>query len=63
VSSRVSGRSDEVQASVYTHVELLSTLGLLLLAHERLVLIVLVAKGRLSAPAFRARSGSRHCLR
>lgn len=52
--SRVSGRPDEIQASVYTHVELLSALRLLLLAHERLVLIVLVAKGQISSASANA---------
>lgn len=38
---RVSSGADEVEARVYTHVELLSTLRLLLLTHEGLVLVVL----------------------
>jgi hypothetical protein len=37
---RVSGRSDKVEAGVHTEVELLSTLGLLLLAHVALVLVI-----------------------
>jgi hypothetical protein len=37
----VSSRSDEVQAGVYSHVELLTSLRLLLLSHEALMLVVL----------------------
>ena len=36
----VSGRSDEVQASVNAHVNLVRTTGLLLLQHVRLMLVV-----------------------
>ena len=37
----MSGGADEVEARVDAHVDLLTTLGLLLLAHERLVLVIL----------------------
>jgi hypothetical protein len=37
----VSSRADEVEASVHAHVELFLSLRLLLLAHERFVLVVL----------------------
>lgn len=36
----VAGRSDKVQASVYTHVDLVCTTGLLLLQHVRFMLVV-----------------------
>lgn len=36
----VSGGSDEVQASVHTHVNLVGTAGLLLLEHVRLMLVI-----------------------
>lgn len=36
----VAGRSDEVQASVHTHVDLVCATGLLLLQHVRLMLVV-----------------------
>jgi hypothetical protein len=36
----VAGRTDEVQAGVYTEIDLLFALGLLFLQHVRLVLVV-----------------------